>query len=702
MATVVGAVVAYLQLRRTPRLGERVRSTPLRTTAVLDVGSARERRVAHRGLPSRVQLVGRTREVERTFLALSQPSAIVSIEGLGGMGKTAIAQEVAWQVVDRSSSVARALEIEGVVWVADHQGDLRLDALLDAIASALELPYLLTLGPGQKHEKVLGELARHRYLLVIDNYDTVCDPAIDRLLGEVPPTCNVILTTRESYERDAWAVPVKGLDRSAALGLVHQQGDRLDAPALSRMTAEEFEELYAATGGNPQAIRLAVSHLRLATVGDAVKVFRGATEEIFYEIFHHSWFEVLLNDDYARRVLMVMSLHSGRVAREALEAGADVHDRSLTNAITRLIEFSLLDSSASRGSPTPDFEVHTLTASFVAGVLRSQPQLQAELEARLIHHYHDLAVRHSQTVSHVDHVRALERERANIMRFALLCHRTAVDRADVALLRRVVSYAEALESYLWGRGYWQDQIELGERALDAATRLGDHGAGVVQRCAMGRIHTWRGELARAREQLDASEHALGRVRSRAIESRVLRLRAWIASREGDHHTATTLLERVLESAPETQDDHGRAATLVELGIEAEAIDESELARDRYREALTLDEAAGTVEGAAVSLSHLADVELKLGCHGDARRHYADGLAKAKVVERLSTVGRCQRGLARIFCHEGDFGEARRYAESAAASYRRLGLTDLEAEARDILVEANAGLASVAEANSEPV
>jgi tetratricopeptide (TPR) repeat protein len=649
-----------------------------------------------------VQLVGRAREIDRAFLALSKPWAIVAIEGLGGMGKTAIAQEVVWRIVDGSSEGARALDIEGVVWVADRQGDLRLDGLLDEIAAVLKRPYLRTQEPGLKSDSVLRELDARRYLIVIDNYDTVSDPGIDRFIRMLPSQCRLILTTRESYEGDAWSVSVKGLDRSAALSLVRQQGQRLDAPALSEMTAEEFDELYAATGGNPQAIRLAVSQLRLAPIGEAVKVFRGAVDEMFIAIFHHSWYEVLVNDDYARRVLMVMGLHPGPVAREALEAGADVHGPSLTKAITRLIGLSLLDTSAARGSPTPDFEIHTLTASFVVGVLRSEPAVRVDLEARLVSYYLDLAVRHSPTVLSVEHVRALERERANILCFAQSCYRVATDRGDVGSLRQVVSFAEALASYLWARGYWQDQLEVCGRALDAASRIGDADSAVEQRCLIGRIHVWRGELMKAREQLEASEAVLAQVGSEAVRARALRLRAWIASHQGDHREATACLERVLETAPDTHDDHGRAATLVDLGVEAEATGEMQLALDRYREALVLDEAVSCLEGAAVSLSHLADVELELGLHDDARRHYSDGLAKAKVVDRLSTIGRCQRGLARVLCQEGQFDDARRHAVWAAESYRRLGIPELEAEASSLVDDADAGLASVDRVDEDEV
>jgi LuxR family transcriptional regulator, glucitol operon activator len=169
-----------------------------------------------------VQLVGRAREIDRAFLALSKPWAIVAIEGLGGMGKTAIAQEVVWRIVDGSSEGARALDIEGVVWVADRQGDLRLDGLLDEIAAVLKRPYLRTQEPGLKSDSVLRELDARRYLIVIDNYDTVSDPGIDRFIRMLPSQCRLILTTRESYEGDAWSVSVKGLDRSAALSLVRQ------------------------------------------------------------------------------------------------------------------------------------------------------------------------------------------------------------------------------------------------------------------------------------------------------------------------------------------------------------------------------------------------------------------------------------------------------------------------------------------------
>jgi tetratricopeptide (TPR) repeat protein len=128
-----------------------------------------------------------------------------------------------------------------------------------------------------------------------------------------------------------------------------------------------------------------------------------------------------------------------------------------------------------------------------------------------------------------------------------------------------------------------------------------------------------------------------------------------------------------------------------LGIAAEARGDLALARDRYAEALRLDEKSETPEGRAVSLSHLGDAELALGNHGAARRYYDEGLSLARSVHRLGTLGRCQYGLARVLKWEGQLREAMEQADGAIKSFRQLGMHDMEQQARLVRREAESGL-----------
>lgn len=96
------ATIAYLQLRRMPRASGQ---SLVRAGVTHDQGQRLVVRPLH-NLPAREEFIGRIAEKRRLLEGLASPYP-VSLEGLGGMGKTALAREIAW-LADEARSVTRA------------------------------------------------------------------------------------------------------------------------------------------------------------------------------------------------------------------------------------------------------------------------------------------------------------------------------------------------------------------------------------------------------------------------------------------------------------------------------------------------------------------------------------------------------------------------------------------------------------------
>jgi tetratricopeptide (TPR) repeat protein len=667
------ALIAYLQLRRTPKTTPSAAGEP----------SAGDGTPSH-NLPVREQFIGRGAEKARLFEGLASSYPVIAVEGLGGMGKTAVTREVAWLCAESAD------RFRAIVWTEDRDGTLRLNDVLDSIADVLGYTYLHSMPLPDKEKEVHKHLRSTSCLLIVDNLETVTDKQLIDFVTRVPePPSKVIVTSREQQLRAAWAVALGKLEPADGLELIRKEAARLGLHALHEAPAADLRTLYDATGGNPLAIRLGTGQMKAegATLGEIIAELNSAEDsDLFKVLFERSWDKTLAGDEYARRVLATLALCPGPASRTALEAGSDVHHSYLRSALTRLIAVSLVDPVDTATATEGHYQLHTLTRAFVRRRLARSPETAAELRNRLQRHFLDFTQKHANTYDDLDNVRNIETELPNIMAFADAVHQDAVGTQNRDAWRMVIDYADAMSSFLWGRGFWADRVSLCERAMDAATVLGDNVSLARHAVLIGRVHLWLRDSATATAFLRRSEEALA-AGPDADSSTAKRLRAQIASADGDFDVAKALLEQVLTVAPMTADDEGQAATHVELGLLAERQGDLDAAKARYEEALRLDDELDAVEGRAVSLSHLGKVLLAMGENAAAETVFRDGLAASTRANRLTAWARCEHGLARLYARKGQLHEVAAHAGRAEQLYSRLGQPKYAAEARALACRA---------------
>ena len=304
-ATVVGIiagivqVVQYVQERR-----KRLDTPEEKTTAAPSPVVAQ---IPH-NLPPRTEFIGREAEKVRIHEALRSRSYLVSIDGIGGIGKTVLALEVVHECLHASKGEGPASGIatfEGFIWTTAKDRDLTLNGLLDAIARTLDYPGIAQQPVEEKRFSAKKLLQEKPYLLIVDNFETITDGRVRDFLLELPEPSKALITTREQKLRQVWAISLKGLAEPEALALMRTAGKRLGLTALEHGDDETLLHLYEATGGAPLAIKWAVGQIKqrgqsLDTVLAALHEARG---DIFDNVFARSW--SLLTEN-ARQVLMVM------------------------------------------------------------------------------------------------------------------------------------------------------------------------------------------------------------------------------------------------------------------------------------------------------------------------------------------------------------------------------------------------------------
>ena len=213
--------------------------------------------------PATTRLIGRESEVGEIEAAV-KTHRVVTLTGVGGVGKTRLALEVAARLVD---------EFPDGVWVFELAAVTDPAAVPDAVAALLGI----TQQPGKTvGESVADALQGRVRLLVFDNCEHLLDAAaelIDAIL-DASATVKILATSREGLrlaDEQLWPVPSldvgAGID-SAAVYLFIERAQAV-SPGFSVANADEAAAVVEICGrldGIPLAIELAASRTASMTV----------------------------------------------------------------------------------------------------------------------------------------------------------------------------------------------------------------------------------------------------------------------------------------------------------------------------------------------------------------------------------------------------------------------------------------------------
>lgn len=352
--------------------------------AVWDQESALRQRQAQRiamRLPptTYTRLFGVSERLSQARAALETASEpwILSLEGMGGIGKTAMADALARELAagTRFRNIAwiglrsRFFQLPDIVKTLSSPPDLSPSGLVNTLVTQLELTGLTHLPAEEMFARVKQHLKAVPCLVVVDNLETVTDyQALVPYLREFVAPGKVLITSRYSLrgETGVYILPLEALSPEDTLALVRHEAATQGLMELAQAADGDLRPIYDVTGGNPLATKLVVGQTHtfpLAAVLDRLR--EGADqggEDLLTFVHADAWRTLDVN---SRRLLAGMVLTGnggGRLAQIAAAAGVDAN--LAATCLHRLVSLSLVSVRGSLHEKR--YALHPLTQAFVA------------------------------------------------------------------------------------------------------------------------------------------------------------------------------------------------------------------------------------------------------------------------------------------------------------------------------------------------
>ncbi|AJF64182.1 ATP-binding protein [Streptomyces vietnamensis] len=216
------------------------------------------------------RFVGRTAE-EAALTALLETSRLVTVVGVGGVGKTRLALRAAAGAQKRYGEGVRLAELAPL-----RDPDLVAYALVEALG-------LTDHTPRAPREVLLEHLAERRMLLVIDGFEHLvesCAPLVRELLARAPGLTVLAVGRRPLRVAGEAVFPLAPMDEADAVALLAERAAEAGAPDFAgtgtgtgtgTVVAPEpgtaaVRELCRRLDGIPLALELAASRLPLLSV----------------------------------------------------------------------------------------------------------------------------------------------------------------------------------------------------------------------------------------------------------------------------------------------------------------------------------------------------------------------------------------------------------------------------------------------------
>ena len=492
------------------------------------------------------ELNGDSTLMRKLLHSLTGRAFVTAIVGIGGLGKTAAAYELALRA-------AKIGMFDHVVWTSVQQNRLgpdiihdvkgyltSIDDILDTIGAELGSTAVADLSTDDKMKKVCEILIERRILLVIDGLEFLDPSHVESLysfLEEYFPEPSVaVITSRDnSYIGGAKTVPLPGMPEESAKQFIAMTCRSL---GFSELADQHVTAILERCAGIPLAMKFIIGqvHHSGSSILDALDEV-SADEPFFSDSQNHHLLEYLAQNSFSlledddKSVLRAMELFAAPARKESVIAATKLQLSEVSISLDKLESLFFLKCLRSEKQGPVQYELPLPTRMLIRELLPRDVGNAIMSLGRLADHFAEEAQ---------DHGRLMNYENLNVMTVLEGCYSTSQWEAVVKLFK-------ASGFWMGVHGLRTKRIEMGKKAIKAAKSTHDQQSEawiMVYDVAWSYIEL--GDWENAEEWLKEGLNLAQRLGDRKIEAVAIRNLAIVARDfEEDLQKAETLYSDAL-------------------------------------------------------------------------------------------------------------------------------------------------------------
>lgn len=635
-------------------------------------------------LPTRdTTFVSRTEELAQLHAYLVDPQhRLVTLVGIGGSGKTALATEIGW----RAATQFLGPFIHGVFFVPlaglmASQAE-NTNALVTAVAETIGITFA---GKRPPQDQLLDYLHDKSLLLILDNFEHLLAAGRGFLLALLANTnaVQIIVTSRERLNLAAeWTLPVGGLPAldSGAQDLFVQRARRLvPGFAVSGEVCPEtaVNRICQLVQGLPLGIELAASWVRML---DCVEIAREIAQSLDFlqssqhdlparhqslrAVFDYSW---KLLDAAARQVLQRLAVFHGSFNRQAAAAvgGASLPQLSL------LVDNSLLQRQAAAGGEIR-FEMLEMLRQYALDKLGG-------------HAAEKTAVRDQHAAFYIDFLEKQlplmrgEKQQTTLIQIAQEIENVraawhwAVERGNFATLDYGI---DGLALFYYMRSWFAEGVEMFTLVVTRLQSMPrDTHLDAIYAKLLARQGWFTFLSGQQQAGIDLLKKSLAQLQAAPDPSARLYSLNFLAAAlvgAGEAAAAQAVALEGLTLGQQVNDDYYQAIANNILSQIAYSQAEYAAARDYCLQSLTLEEALGNRWSMGFSFTNLGRVAYATGDFTEAQKRYQESLLIRKEMDDKRGQGLCLVYLGDTAVAQIDLPSAHSHYTNALALFRAIG------------------------------
>jgi predicted ATPase/DNA-binding SARP family transcriptional activator len=618
-----------------------------RAAAPLFSAAARPTTPAH-NLPSPPSsFIGRQAELAEIAAWLEKPDErMLTIVGPGGMGKSRLALEAAWQHLPDFLDGIWYVSLAPVVSAAE---------LVTAVSGALNFTFD---GGADPQRQLVDYLRDKELLLALDNFEHLLrDPPNLTLLTDILTEgreIRLLVTSRErlnlSAERllDLQGLPYpernncnSGQDEHwSALHLFTQRAQRLQADFDLAAHETAVIRLCQLVDGLPLALELAATWVRALPITELVAEVERSLTTLATSLRdiperHRSLGAVL---DYSWQLLTPSEQEAYQ--KLAVFRGGFTYQAAVTVAgaslplLASLVDKSLLRLEANGSGLPGRYRRHPLLSQYAVEKLATQPAWSKRAQADHAHYFGCFVQEQEKELFYgrpENALRSIKLELENIR----LAWRWAVANRDVVILNQVADVVMQAFDFL---GLYDDARDMGRQAVAALSGS---------------------QVAGEREGIVALGRALGLVG--AFEFRL-----------GNYEAALEYSRCAIQTLAPAQPHVAYGHCLIYAGAAAFGLADFSAVINYWQAAATAYHAAHSSWGEGTAFNNLAEVMIALGDFEAGQAYVEQALALARAMQNSEMAANALLNLAVVAAHHGRYPAAEQYGEEALSLHRQVG------------------------------